>query len=192
MLTWGKFLMQVKATKFKDAWLFTPNRFGDSRGWFCESYKQNEIEEILGMPPFNFNFIQDSQSLSVQAGTIRGLHYQEDPFAQTKLVQVLHGSIYDVIVDIRPNSETFGQWQGFMLSDRGAEQLLVPKGFAHGFYTLLDNTRVMYKVDAPYSKTHDKGIAWNDEDLAIDWFYNLNPILSDKDRQHPRLREVFK
>lgn len=182
--------MQVKSTKFKDAWLLIPNRFGDTRGWFCESYKQNQIESILGIEPFNF--IQDNQSLSASSGTIRGLHYQEEPFAQTKLVQVLNGSIYDVIVDIRPDSETFGQWEGFMLTDQGGEQLLVPKGFAHGFYTLIDNTKVSYKVDNIYSKDHDRGIAWNDPDLNIDWFSNKNPILSEKDRNHPSLREIFK
>lgn len=182
--------MQAKKTKFKDAWLLIPNRFSDPRGWFCESYKQNQIESLLGIEPLHF--IQDNQSVSASSGTIRGLHYQEDPFAQTKLVQVLYGSIYDVIVDIRPNSETFGQWEGFMLTDRGGEQLLVPKGFAHGFYTLIDNTRVMYKVDNPYSKEHDKGIAWDDADLNIDWFSNKNPILSEKDRKHPSLREIFK
>lgn len=182
--------MEIKPTKFKDAWRIVPKRFGDPRGWFSESYKDGYIESLIGID--KLNFIQDNQSMSAMSGTIRGLHYQEEPYAQTKLVQVLYGSIYDVIVDIRPDSETFGQWQGFLLTDRGGEQLLVPKGFAHGFYTLIDNTKVMYKVDNPYSKDHDKGIAWDDEDLNIDWFSNKNPILSEKDKCHPKLREVFK
>ncbi len=182
--------MEIKSTKFKDAWLIIPKRYEDSRGWFSESYKRKFLEHSIGLD-YEFDFIQDNQSLSVLSGTIRGLHYQEEPYAQTKLVQVLHGSIYDVIVDIRPESETFGQWQGFMLSDRSGEQLLVPKGFAHGFQTLIDNTRVIYKVDNPYSSLHDRGIIWNDPDLDINWLPNNNPILSEKDKLHPRLKEVF-
>lgn len=180
--------MKVESTKFKDAWLFIPTRYHDYRGWFTESYKEIDIETALGT---KFNFIQDNQSLSLKAGTIRGLHYQEEPFAQTKLIQTLYGSIYDVIVDIRPDSETFGQWQGFMLSDRNGHQLLVPKGFAHGFYTQIDNTKVLYKVDNYYSKDHDRGIAWDDEGLNINWPTG-NVIVSEKDKVHPKLREVFK
>ncbi|NBW12778.1 MAG: dTDP-4-dehydrorhamnose 3,5-epimerase [Caulobacteraceae bacterium] len=175
--------MIIKETKFKDAYILIPNIFHDSRGYFFESYKKNIIE--------NYNFIQDNQSYSILAETLRGLHYQKEPFAQTKLVRVLDGSIYDVIVDLRKESETFGQWQGFNLTANGREQLLVPKGFAHGFITKEEKTRVLYKVDNYYSKEHDKGILWSDLDLNIDWG-TISPILSDKDSQHPTFKEVFK
>lgn len=175
--------MIIKETQFKDAFIFIPNIFHDSRGYFFESYKKN----IVG----DYNFIQDNQSYSISSNTLRGLHYQEEPFAQTKLIRVLNGSIYDVIVDLRKESETFGQWQGFYLSANGREQLLVPKGFAHGFITKEENTRVLYKVDNYYSKEHDKGILWSDSDLNIDWGID-SPILSDKDSKHPTFKEVFK
>lgn len=181
--------MQAKHTKFKDAWLFIPNRYKDLRGWFCEAYKQNQIENLLGIES-KYNFIQDNQSLSMSAGTIRGFHYQEEPFAQTKLVQCVSGSIYDVIVDLRKGSPTFGQWEGFYLNAENGHQLLVPKGFGHGICTLEDNTRVFYKVDNIFSKEHDKGIIWNDPCLNVNWPFQ-NVIISEKDNQHPTMKEVF-
>lgn len=177
--------MNVIKTKFEDALLIEPKVFGDHRGFFTESYnkkmfKQNGID---------MDFIQDNHSLSQQSGTLRGMHYQLNDKAQTKLVRVTRGAIYDVIVDIRKGSPTYGQWQGFILSADNKRQLLVPKGFAHGFCTIVENTEVQYKVDQLYSPEHDRGIAWNDPALNIDWPFN-NPVLSDKDTKHPTLAEA--
>ncbi|MBU3536790.1 dTDP-4-dehydrorhamnose 3,5-epimerase, partial [Alkalihalobacillus clausii] len=135
------------------------------------------------------DFIQDNHSLSQTPGTLRGLHYQLAPKAQTKLIRATKGAIYDVIVDIRKESSTYGQWQGFILTAENKRQLLVPKGFAHGFCTLVENTEVQYKVDELYSPEHDRGIAWDDSVLSIDWPVS-NPILSDKDVKHPNLEQA--
>ncbi len=135
------------------------------------------------------DFIQDNHSYSAEAGTLRGLHYQLTPKAQTKLVRAIAGAIYDVAVDIRKESPTFGEWVGVILSESNKRHLLVPKGFAHGFCTLTPNTQVLYKVDELYSKEHDRGIIWSDPDLDIDW-PTLNVVLSDKDKQLPALREA--
>lgn len=147
-----------------------------------ESYNELVFKE-LGIAT---KFIQDNHSLSQSPGTLRGLHYQLNPKAQTKLVRVTSGAIYDVIVDIRKGSPTFGQWQGFILTVANKRQLLVPKGFAHGFCTLVEDTEVQYKVDELYSPEHDRGIAWDDPNLAIDWPVS-EAILSDRDTKHPEL-----
>ncbi|WP_042354040.1 dTDP-4-dehydrorhamnose 3,5-epimerase [Bacillus rubiinfantis] len=177
--------MNLIKTKFPEAFLIEPKVHGDHRGFFMESYNH----ELLQKNDLNYTFIQDNHSLSQQAGTLRGLHYQLHPKAQTKLVRVTRGAIFDVIVDIRKNSPTFGMWQGFILSAGNKRQLLVPKGFAHGFCTLVENTEVQYKVDAYYSLEHDRGILWNDPHIAIDWPVT-NPILSEKDTQHPLLADA--
>ncbi|MCF6093266.1 dTDP-4-dehydrorhamnose 3,5-epimerase [Microaerobacter geothermalis] len=177
--------MKVIETKLPDVLIIEPNVFGDHRGFFMESYNKNVYRE-LGL---DFEFVQDNHSLSVEAGTIRGLHYQLNPKAQTKLVRVLSGAIYDVVVDIREHSPTFGQWVGVILSAENKRQLLVPKGFAHGFCTIVPNTEVLYKVDEYYSPEHDRGILWNDPSIGIDW-PTSNPILSEKDKVHPRLNEA--
>jgi dTDP-4-dehydrorhamnose 3,5-epimerase len=169
-------------TIFEDAFLLEPKVFGDHRGFFMESYNEKLFSE-LGL---EFDFIQDNHSLSVEAGTLRGLHYQLNPYAQTKLVRVVRGAIYDVIVDIRKGSPTYGQWQGFILTEENKQQILVPRGFAHGFCTLVKNTEVIYKVDNYYSAEHDRGIQWNDPQLNINWPV-ANPILSGKDTSHPTL-----
>jgi dTDP-4-dehydrorhamnose 3,5-epimerase len=177
--------LKVIETRFKDAFLIEPKVFGDHRGFFMESYNDKVFKEL----GFNYEFVQDNHSLSVEVGTLRGLHYQLEPYAQTKLVRVIRGAIYDVIVDIRKGSPTYGEWQGFILSEGNKRQLLVPKGFAHGFCTIVPNTEVLYKVDNYYSPEHDRGICWNDPDLNIDWPTN-SPILSEKDSKHPRLAEA--
>jgi dTDP-4-dehydrorhamnose 3,5-epimerase len=177
--------LKVIETSFKDVYLLEPNVFGDARGYFMESYNKKVFAE-LGL---DFDFVQDNQSLSVQVGVIRGLHYQLNPKAQTKLVRVLQGAIYDVVVDIRKSSPTFGKWQGFILSEENKRQLLVPKGFAHGFCTLVPNTVVAYKVDEYYSPENDRGILWNDPALGIDW-PTSQPILSEKDKCHPVLAQA--
>lgn len=177
--------MRITPLKLKDAAILEPVVHGDHRGFFMESYNEAVLKD-LGI---NFNFIQDNQSLSSEPGVLRGLHYQLAPKAQTKLIRVLSGAIYDVILDIRRNSPTFGQWIGVILSEFNNRQLLVPKGFAHGFCTLTPNTQVLYKVDEYYSPDHDRGILWNDTALQIDWPVS-EPKLSDKDRHHPLLADA--
>ena len=174
--------MKVINTIFNDAFLLEPKVFGDHRGFFMEFYNAKVFKEI----GLSYAFIQDNHSLSAEAGTLRGLHYQLNPFAQTKLVRAVQGAIYDVIVDIRKESPTYGQWQGFILTEENKRQLLVPMGFAHGFCTLVKNTEVIYKVDNYYSAEHDRGISWNDPYLNIDWPVR-EPILSEKDTKHPNL-----
>jgi len=172
-------------TKLSGVYIIEPEVFGDYRGFFMESYNVNKFQQ-LGL---DYLFIQDNHSLSAQAGVIRGLHYQLNPKAQTKLIRVLVGAIYDVVVDIRKGSPTFGQWQGFILSAENKRQLLVPQGFTHGFCTLVPNTEVLYKVDQYYSPEHDRGISWNDPALDIDWPVS-EPILSEKDQKHPCLKDA--
>jgi dTDP-4-dehydrorhamnose 3,5-epimerase len=177
--------MKVTETSLPGVLLIEPKVFGDHRGFFMECYNKKLFADY----GLEFDFTQDNHSLSQQAGTIRGLHFQLNPKAQTKLVRVTRGAIYDVVVDIRKGSPTFGKWQGFILSADNKRQLLVPKGFAHGFCTLVENTEVQYKVDEYYSPEHDRGILWNDPALGIDW-PTANPILSDKDTKHPLLADA--
>lgn len=177
--------MKVIETKLDGVAIIEPDVFGDHRGFFMESYNQKKFQE-LGL---DFNLIQDNHSLSVQAGTIRGLHYQLNPKAQTKIVRALTGAIYDVVVDIRKNSPTYGQWIGVILTAENKRQIVIPKGFAHGICTLVENTQIMYKVDEYYSPEHDRGILWNDPELGISW-PTSNPVLSDKDKNQPALRDA--
>ncbi|PLT35755.1 dTDP-4-dehydrorhamnose 3,5-epimerase [Bacillus sp. V5-8f] len=177
--------MKKLETNLPGAYLLEPAVFGDHRGFFMESYNKEAFEKI----GINIEFVQDNHSLSQTPGTLRGMHYQLESKAQTKLVRVTRGAIYDVIVDIRKGSPTYGQWQGFNLTADNKRQLLVPKGFAHGFCTLVENTEVQYKVDELYSPEHDRGIAWNDPALAIDW-PESTPVLSAKDETHPVLAEA--
>ncbi|MED4353291.1 dTDP-4-dehydrorhamnose 3,5-epimerase [Schinkia azotoformans] len=170
-------------TKFQEVFILEPKVYIDHRGKFMESYNKNSLEQ-LGI---QVDFVQDNQSVSNPAGVLRGLHYQLNPKAQTKLVRVSSGIIFDVIVDIRTNSPTFGQWLGVILSEYNNRQILVPKGFAHGFCTLAPNTTVCYKVDQYYHPVYDRGILWDDPDIGIDWPITT-PILSDKDSKHPLLR----
>lgn len=177
--------MNKAPTKLKDVFILEPKVHNDNRGFFMESYNERKLRE-LGI---HQNFIQDNHSLSTEAGVLRGLHYQLNPKAQTKLVRVTVGAVYDVVVDIRRGSPTFGQWIGVILSAHNHRQLLVPKGFAHGFCTLVPNTEVQYKVDEYYSPECDRGILWNDPELAIDWPVT-NPVLSEKDKGHPFLKDA--
>ncbi|KZE70478.1 dTDP-4-dehydrorhamnose 3,5-epimerase [Paenibacillus elgii] len=177
--------MNIIPTKLEGVVIVVPDVFGDNRGFFIESYNSDKFQKH----GITYTFVQDNHSLSVKTGVLRGLHYQLNPKAQTKLVRVAAGAIYDVAVDIRKGSPTFGQWVGVILSAANKRQLLVPKGFAHGFCTLVPNTEVLYKVDEFYSPEHDRGIAWNDPALGIDW-PTANPILSDKDGKHPVLKDA--
>lgn len=160
--------------------MIEPVQHKDPRGIFMESYQKKNYEQV----GIDCTFVQDNQSLSKEVGVIRGLHYQAEPYAQSKLVRVLSGAIFDVAVDLRQDSPTYGDWEGVLLSEENNRQLFVPKGFAHGFCTLTPNTQVFYKVDQYYSKEHDCGLRWNDPQIDIEWPV-LDPILSDKDRLHP-------
>ncbi|CAM3335356.1 MULTISPECIES: dTDP-4-dehydrorhamnose 3,5-epimerase [Saccharibacillus] len=177
--------MKVTPLKLQGAAIIEPVVHGDQRGFFMESFNQVQLQH----EGIHYEFVQDNQSLSAEAGVLRGLHYQMNPKAQTKILRVISGAIYDVIVDIRRGSPTFGQWEGFILSEYNHRQLLVPKGFAHGFCTLVPNTQVMYKVDEYYSPEHDRGILWNDPALGIDW-PTSDPVLSEKDQKHPLLQDA--
>lgn len=172
-------------TPLPGVYLLEPVVHGDHRGYFMESFTRRSLE-ALGLA---FDFVQDNESLSAQAGVIRGLHYQLSGKAQTKLVRVLAGAVYDVVVDIRRGSPTFGKWIGVILSEANKRQIVVPKGFAHGVCTLAPNTRLLYKVDEYYSPQHDRGIRWNDPRLAVDWPVS-SPILSAKDEGQPLLDDA--
>jgi dTDP-4-dehydrorhamnose 3,5-epimerase len=163
-------------TTLADAYLVKPAVYQDNRGFFFESYSKRDFEQ-LGL---ELDFIQDNHSMSTQKGVLRGLHFQKPPYAQTKLVRATRGKVYDVIVDLRRDSLTFGKWEGFELSDENFLMLLVPKGFAHAFLTLKDNTEFQYKCDEFYHPEADSGIIWNDPTLNIDWPIK-DPALSEKD-----------
>jgi dTDP-4-dehydrorhamnose 3,5-epimerase len=166
--------------------LVTPRRFGDARGYFCETYSQ----PVYAANGISADFLQDNESLSVTPGTVRGLHFQTPPFAQAKLVRVIRGAVYDVAVDVRKGSPTYGRAVGARLSAECGEQLFIPQGFAHAFCTLEPDTQVAYKVDVRYSREHDGGILWNDPDLGIEWpIAEQDAVLSDKDRLLPRLKD---
>jgi dTDP-4-dehydrorhamnose 3,5-epimerase len=157
--------MHIKSLEIPDIKLVTPRRITDERGWFCESYSKADLSHC----GLNAEFVQDNHSHSKCAGTVRGLHYQSPPRAQTKLVRVLRGSILDVAVDVRIGSPTNGKWVSAKLSAENGAQLLVPVGFLHGFITLEPDTEVAYKVSDFYSKEHEGSIRWDDPDLEIDW-----------------------
>lgn len=167
--------------------LITPKRHGDARGWFAETWSR----KTLGDAGITCDFVQDNQALNAKKGTVRGLHFQTAPHPQAKLVRVLRGAIYDVAVDVRPGSATFGQWVGAELTAEGGEQLLVPRGFAHGYCTLTDDCELFYKVDGLYAPDCEGGVIWNDPDLAIDWPVSAEAaITSDKDKILPRLKDM--
>jgi dTDP-4-dehydrorhamnose 3,5-epimerase len=179
--------VQITPLAIADVYLIEPKRLGDARGYFCETYRR----DILADAGIKLDFVQDNESLSVAAGTIRGLHYQAPPFAQAKLVRVVAGEVLDVAVDIRTGSPTYGNFVTATLSAESGEQLFIPEGFAHGFCCLSDNTVLAYKVSAFYSKDHDLGVIWNDPDLAIPWpVAEADAVLSDKDAAMPRLTDI--
>jgi dTDP-4-dehydrorhamnose 3,5-epimerase len=179
--------MQITDTAIDGVKIIEPKRHSDPRGLFCEVYNQAQWR-AAGM---DLAFVQDNQSLSRPRGTVRGLHFQTAPFAQDKLVRVLRGRIFDVAVDLRRSSPTFGRHVGVELSAENWRQLLVPIGFAHGFCTLEPETEVFYKVTNFYSGANDRGIAFDDPDIGVDWpVATAEAILSDKDRKLPRLRDV--
>lgn len=179
----------VKETKLQDVKLITPAVFGDSRGFFTESYSDRDFKAA----GIDFDFIQDNHSLSTQAGVLRGLHFQRGKAAQTKLIRVATGAVLDVIVDLRKGSPTYKQWEGYILFESNHRQLLVPKGYAHGFVTLTDNVNFLYKCDNYYDAEADGGISFKTPELNIDWPIDLDKaITSEKDANQPTLTEFEK
>jgi dTDP-4-dehydrorhamnose 3,5-epimerase len=174
--------MEIIETKLKGVVVIKPRVFEDARGYFFESYS----EQVFAKAGMSLNFVQDNQSLS-QKGVLRGLHFQNPPFAQGKLVRVITGAVYDVAVDIRKDSTTYGQWFGQELNAENKWMMYIPEGFAHGFVTLEDNTIFSYKCTNIYNKASEDCLLWNDEDLRIDWPFN-NPLLSEKDLEGKKFK----
>ena len=179
--------MEVADTQIPDVKILCPRRFPDGRGFFSETYSSRALAAV----GIDIGFVQDNLSLSLERGVVRGLHYQIPPFAQVKLVYVVRGAILDVAVDIRKSSPTFGRHVAVGISAEKWNQILVPIGFAHGFCTLEPNTQVIYKVTNYYSPQHERGIIWDDPDLAIPWPVPRDEVvLSPKDQKNPRLNQV--
>ncbi|CAH1209297.1 dTDP-4-dehydrorhamnose 3,5-epimerase [Paenibacillus auburnensis] len=178
--------MNFTKTNLEGVLVVEPAVFGDHRGWFMETYSEAKFQE----QNLGYKFVQDNQSYSAVKGTLRGLHYQLNPKAQTKLVRCTRGSIYDVAVDIRQGSPSYGKWFGIELTAENKKQLLIPKGFAHGFITLTEDVEVQYKCDELYAPECDGGILWNDPDIGIEWPINVTPVLSAKDEKAPLLKDV--
>ncbi len=179
--------MIIETTPLEGVKVMVPKKFADARGFFSETYHRERF--LRG--GIAVDFVQDNQSRSAAAGTIRGLHFQSPPFAQDKLIRVLRGSILDVAVDLRRSSPTFGRHVVTELSAENFKQIFVPIGFAHGFCTLEPDTEILYKVSNYYAPGHDHGLAWDDPALGIAWPVTAESVtLSDKDRRHPRLADL--
>ncbi len=179
--------MKTTPTRFLDVQIIRPTIFRDERGFFTESYNY----ETFAKYGIDTKFVQDNHSLSRSRGTLRGLHYQIPPFAQSKLLRVIRGSIFDVVVDIRRSLPTFGKHITVVLKAEDFEQIFIPAGFAHGFCTLEPDCEVIYKVSNYYSAAHDRGILWSDLDLGIAWPIPAKDlVLSEKDKHYPRLRDA--
>lgn len=180
--------MKIINTIIPDIKILEPQVFEDERGFFYESFNKKEIMNALEL---NKEFVQDNHSKS-KKGVLRGLHYQLSPMAQGKLVRVIQGEVFDVSVDLRHSSPTFGQWVGVILSSENKQQLWIPEGFAHGFYVLSDQAECVYKTTEYYSREHERSIAWNDKDLSIAWPITTPPIVSLKDATAPLFSSVLK
>jgi len=176
----------IKPLALPDVLLITPKRFGDVRGWFSETWSR----KAMSAAGVDTDFVQDNQAFNARKGTLRGLHFQKAPHAQGKLVRVLQGAIFDVAVDVRTGSSTYGQWVGATLTAEAGEQLWVPRGFAHGYVTLTDDTMLFYKVDGLYAPETEGGVAWDDPDVGVEWPLEGEPVLSDKDKVLPRLKDL--
>ncbi len=177
--------MNIIKTDIEDVIIIEPKVFGDHRGWFTETYSKEKFKEF----GIDIDFMQDNHSLSAQKGTLRGLHFQLNPKAQTKLVRCTKGKILDVAVDIRDGSPTYKKWVAVELTEENKKQLLIPKGFAHGFLTLTDDVEVQYKVDEYYSPENDRSIRYDDPEIGVDWGIE-DPILSEKDLNAPLLKDI--
>ena len=182
--------MKVEKTPLEGVLVLTRQRFGDARGWFSETWNRARMAEA----GIDVDFVQDNHSMSAAKGTLRGLHYQAPPHAQAKLVRCTAGLVRDVAVDFRAGSPTFGRWFAVELSPGNGRQLFVPPGFLHGFVTCAPNSEVQYKCSDVYAPDCDRGLRWDHPDIGIDWGIDWGldgaPVLSDKDRDAPRLREV--
>ena len=176
--------MKCIETALPGVWLFEPKVYGDARGYFMESYKKAEYEKYTGP----VDFIQENESCS-QKGVLRGLHYQLEPYAQSKLVRVISGLVFDVVVDIRKGSPTFGRYVAFALSDLNKSQIFIPKGFAHGFYVRSETAIFSYLIDSPYMPEYERGIYYNDPDIGINWqrMKDCPLLVSEKDKNAPFL-----
>ena len=178
--------MEITKTKLEGVVIIEPAVFGDKRGFFMESWSKRAFAEA----GLDYDFVQDNHSASTVKGTLRGIHFQRGDKAQAKLVRCTKGAVLDVAVDLRPASLTYKQWVSVELSEDNKRQLLIPRGFGHGFLTLTDEVEFMYKADNFYAPEADGGIRWNDPELAVDWGIE-EPILSDKDSKSPWLKDAF-
>ena len=176
--------MRITKTKLDGVVIIEPDVFGDNRGFFMESWNKKKMAEA----GLDYDFVQDNHSKSTVKGTLRGIHFQKGNKAQAKLVRCVKGAVLDVAVDLRRNSPTFKQWVGVELSEENKKQLLIPRGFGHGFVTLTDNVEFLYKADNYYAPEADAGIRWNDPEIGVEWGIE-NPILSEKDKKNPFLKE---
>lgn len=169
--------MNITETKLKDVYVVEPKVFGDERGWFMESYSKRVFEEA----GIRAEFVQDNHSFSKDKGTLRGLHYQLNPYSQAKMLRCTRGEIFDVAVDVRKGSSNYAKWVGVRLSEKNHKAIFIPRGFLHGFITLTDNVEVEYKTDNFYEKSSEGGVLWSDSEIGVDW--PIEPkILSDKDK----------
>lgn len=175
--------MTITETLLNGVYVIEPRVFGDSRGWFMETYSKVKTPEI------DCDFVQDNHSFSAHKGTLRGIHFQKSPMEQAKLVRCARGVIMDFAVDLRPDSNSFGQWIGVELSAENKKQLFIPRGFGHGFITLTDDVEIIYKADNYYSAEHDAGILWSDPEIGINWSFE-QPTLSEKDKALPLLKDL--
>lgn len=179
--------MKIIKTKLNGVLIIEPDVFGDNRGFFMESWNKKKMEEV----GLYYDFVQDNHSKSTVKGTLRGIHFQKGDKAQAKLVRCVKGVVLDVAVDLRKNSPTFKQWVGVELSAENKKQLLIPRGFGHGFLTLTDDVEFLYKADNYYTPEAECGIRWNDPDIGVEWGVE-NPILSEKDKINPLLKNLIK
>ena len=177
--------MQVEPLEIADVKIITPKKFGDHRGFFSETYNR----DAFGAAGLDLTFVQDNHSFSAPKGTLRGLHFQAPPHGQDKLLRVIRGAIFDVAVDIRKGSPSYGKWVGRVISAEDWNQILVPVGFAHGFCTIEENTEVLYKVTDIYAPDCEDGLTWNDPAIGIDWPLDGDPILSAKDEAYTPFAE---
>lgn len=176
--------MNIIKTKIEGVLVIEPDVFGDDRGWFSESYNKKKLSD-LGL---NIDFVQDNHSMSSQKGTLRGLHFQNNPHAQSKLIRCTKGAVLDVAVDLRKDSPTYKQWISIELTAENKKQFFIPKGFAHGFLTLTDDVEFQYKVDDYYNKESDRSIRFDDPEIGVDWGME-KPTLSEKDKSAPLLKD---
>ncbi len=177
--------MDLLKTKLEGVYILIPKVFGDHRGFFMESWNRRTMEEA----GLFYDFVQDNHSLSTAKGTLRGIHFQKGDKAQAKLVRCVRGAVLDVAVDLRHDSQTYKQWIGVELSEENKKQLLIPRGFGHGFVTLTDHVEFLYKTDNYYAPEADGGIRWNDPDIGVDWGID-HPVLSEKDTKNPFLKDI--